>query len=61
MLIKMMKMVLMPAPEGVESTGGDFSSVSPLRSPPAAACWLSVSVFFIYAVVVSMKPLALYI
>ena len=39
MLMKVLMLVLMmPLPEGVESTGGDSGSGSPLRSPPAVAC-----------------------
>ena len=50
MLMKVLMLVLMmPLPEGVESTGGNSGSGSLLRSPPAAACCLSVLVFSIYA------------
>ena len=39
MLMKVLMLVLMmPLPEGVESTGGDSGSGSSLRSPPTAAC-----------------------
>jgi hypothetical protein len=41
-----MKMLMMPTPEGVESSGGHSGSVFPLRSLPAAACWLFVYMFF---------------
>jgi hypothetical protein len=33
----LMKKMMMTTPKGVESTEGDSGSVSPLRSPPAAA------------------------
>ena len=38
-----------PCRRGVEPPGGDSGSGSPLRSPPAAACWLPFYVFLIYA------------
>jgi hypothetical protein len=54
-LMTFRKMMMMTTPEGVESTGGNFGSVSPIRSSPSSAYWLYVYVFLISTTVASMK------
>jgi hypothetical protein len=56
-----MKMLMVPTLEGVESTGGDSGSVSPLWSPSAAACWIYAYVSLISVAVASAKPWGSYI